>query len=420
VLIFQDLWAIVFLGVQPNLANPAVVNILWSFGRGAILVVISLILSKYVLGRIFYAIAQLPELVLVASLGWCFMICALAGTFDLSLEMGALIAGAAISTFPYNLDVIGKIVSIRDFFLTLFFVALGMTIPNPMDNLMLVGLAAVTSVFVVFSRFVSLFPILWRLGNGNRVSLLVPINLSQISEFSLIIASLGVTKGHITQEILSSVIFTFAITSTISTYMIQYSHTLQDLLNRAIQAIGIRDLSAQEIAAHHVPQEKEIAIVGFHRVASSFVTELESSPEELRHKLLVIDFNPEVFQKLTAMGIKTVYGDIGNIETLRNAGIGGVKVIISTISDTMLKGTDNLKIIIKLRKLNPHARIIVSAESPARANRMYNAGADYVLLPRMLTAWHLLEVVQAVEDGTIDERKTQAMEKIKARQEIVS
>lgn len=420
VLVFQDLWAIVVLGLQPNLANPEVLGILWSFGRGAILVVISLVLSKYLLGRIFRSIAKLPELVLIASLGWCFLICALARAFDLSLEMGALIAGAAISTFPYNLDVISKIVSIRDFFLTLFFVALGMSIPNPMENLTLVGIAAVTSVFVVFSRFATLFPILWGLGNGNRVSLLAPINLSQISEFSLVIAALGVAHGHIGQEILTLVVFTFAITSTVSTYMIQYSHQLQDFLNRAIQSVGIRDLADSRIAEHHSGMTKEIAILGFHRVAGSFVAELESSPEELRNKLLVIDFNPEVFQKLTAMGVKTVYGDIGSIETLRHAGIGGVKIIISTVFDTILKGTDNLKIIGTLRKLNPDARIIVTAESVDRANRMYREGADYVLLPRLLTARHLLEVVRSVEDGTIGERKARAMEEIDARQEIVS
>ena len=122
VLVFQDIWAIVVLGIQPNLANPDILQILWSFGKGGILVLISLLISKYVLGYIFKTIAKQPELVLIASLGWCFFICGIAGYFDLSLEMGALIAGVAISTFPYNLDVIAKIVSIRDFFITLFFV----------------------------------------------------------------------------------------------------------------------------------------------------------------------------------------------------------------------------------------------------------------------------------------------------------
>ena len=75
--------------------------------------------------------AKLPELVLIGSLAWCFIVCAAANAAGLSREMGALIAGVAISTFPYNLDVVAKVVSIRDFFVTLFFVALGMQIPMP-------------------------------------------------------------------------------------------------------------------------------------------------------------------------------------------------------------------------------------------------------------------------------------------------
>ena len=73
----------------------------------------------------------MPELVLIGSLAWCFIVCAAANAAGLSREMGALIAGISISTFPYNLDVVAKVVSIRDFFVTLFFVALGMQIPMP-------------------------------------------------------------------------------------------------------------------------------------------------------------------------------------------------------------------------------------------------------------------------------------------------
>jgi len=135
VLVFQDIWAIVIMSVQPSLTNPNLLNLLYNFAEAALLIIISLLLSKYLLGYLFRKIAKLPELVLVASLAWCFLISGLANYFDLSLEMGALVAGVAMSTFPYNLDIIAKIVSIRDFFITLFFVGLGMTIPNPLMNL---------------------------------------------------------------------------------------------------------------------------------------------------------------------------------------------------------------------------------------------------------------------------------------------
>ena len=186
-----------------------------------------MVLSKYVLGYLFRKIARLPELMLVASLGWCFLICGLASYFDLSLEMGALIAGVAISTFPYNLDIIAKIVSIRDFFITLFFVALGMEIPNPLDNLGMFMVAGAAALFLIASRFLSVYPILYFLKNGNRVSLLTSINLSQLSEFALVITAIGLKSGHIVPDIQTIIIFVFVMTSISSTYMIKYNQQLQ-------------------------------------------------------------------------------------------------------------------------------------------------------------------------------------------------
>jgi Kef-type K+ transport system membrane component KefB len=158
VLIFQDVWAIVVLGIQPNLLDPQFAKLLGSLGTGALLVVVALFISKTVLPRLFRSVAKSPELVLIGSLAWCFVVCAAANAAGLSREMGALIAGIAISTFPYNLDVVAKVVSIRDFFVTLFFVALGMQIPMPSAEL--VAMALLASAFLVASRFVVIFPIL--------------------------------------------------------------------------------------------------------------------------------------------------------------------------------------------------------------------------------------------------------------------
>ena len=131
VLVFQDIWAIVVLGIQPNLLDPQFGTLLGSLVKGALLVAASLLVSKLLLPQIFRSVAKLPELMLIGSLAWCFMVSAGADAAGLSREMGALVAGISISTFPYNMDVVAKVVSIRDFFVTLFFVALGMQIPMP-------------------------------------------------------------------------------------------------------------------------------------------------------------------------------------------------------------------------------------------------------------------------------------------------
>jgi NhaP-type Na+/H+ or K+/H+ antiporter len=67
---------------------------------------------------------------------------------------------------------VAKITTVRDFFVTIFFVSLGMKIPNPIAHAGLVGYAAIAAVFVIFTRFLSIYPVLFSLKNGNRVSIL--------------------------------------------------------------------------------------------------------------------------------------------------------------------------------------------------------------------------------------------------------
>lgn len=422
VLVFQDIWAIVVLGIQPNLANPDILQILWSFGKGGILVGMSLLISKYILPHLFKSIAKLPELVLVASLGWCFFICGAANFFGLSVEMGALIAGVAISTFPYNLDVIAKVISIRDFFVTLFFVALGMQIPNPINDLSILAIAGVAALFVIISRFLSVYPILYFLKNGNRVSLLASINLANMSEFSLVIASLGLTAGHIGGNILSVIIFVFVLTSIVTTYMIKYSHPLQAAIGKFLPKLGFKDI-ASSVEQKAVEDHKEIALLGFFRVASSLVRELQdmkAEDGELLDKIVVVDFNPNVHTKLQAIGVKAIYGDISHMDTLHHAGIHDAKIVISTIPDTILVGTDNLKMIKQIQSICPHAKIIVTAESPARALKMYAEGADYVFLPRVLAAEHLTGIIKALLNTDSSDMKQRHLDELKLREEIIS
>ncbi len=426
VLVFQDIWAIILLGIQPNLANPDILQILMSFGKGFLLVIISMLISRYILPGLFKSIAKVPELILISSLGWCFLVCGIAAWFELSLEMGALIAGVAISTFPYNLDVIAKVVNIRDFFVTLFFVSLGMQIPNPMDDTGLLLTALLVAGFLIATRFLTIFPVLYSLKNGLRVSLLASINLSQLSEFSLVIASLGAAAGHISGNTLTVIIFVFVITSILSTYMIKYSDPLQKGISSGLKKIGLKDI---ESGADETDEAagREIALLGFYRNASSLLHEIvnvENVPGEipLKDKIVVVDFNPEVSQSLQSMGVKVVYGDISHPDTLHHAGIHDVKIVISTIPDTILVGTDNLKIIRHMKEICPDAKIIVTAESTERALKMYAEGADYVFLPRILAAKNLMDILHHfTNDRSEDVERIAAeeLEMLQSRYELI-
>ena len=416
ILVFQDIWAILFLAVQHDLARPNVLNLAESLGKGAGVVALALLLSRYVLPLLFRSIAKLPELMLIGALGWCFGISMLAAQVGLSREMGALIAGIAISTFPYNLDVVAKIISLRDFFITLFFVSLGTKIPRPTWELL--GISAVTSAFLVASRFLSISPLLKLCRMGNRISFISALNLSQVSEFSLVICALGVSLGHIPERILSVVVYSLVLTSVGSTYAILNSHQLFSAVLPLLRRIGIRDLDEPDASEPHASR-KPIIFLGFSRQASSLLHELQARNPKIEKDIAVVDFNPAVKAELDRRGVTNVYGDISHTDVLHHANLHYGRVLISTVPDAILKGTSNARLLRQLLPLAPAANIIVTAEEFEAAQELYDAGAAFVFLPRLMNVAELAEAVLTSLAGDIGELRESAIAELHARKEVL-
>ena len=109
--------------VQPNLNNFQVLPVLFALIKALALIVFGFLFSRYILKYIFSSIIRLPEIIVAIAIGWCTILAAIAKTIGLSMEMGALIAGVSISSFPYSMHINVKILPLRDFFLTLFFIS---------------------------------------------------------------------------------------------------------------------------------------------------------------------------------------------------------------------------------------------------------------------------------------------------------
>lgn len=421
ILVFQDIWAILFLALQPNLLNPGVASILLSFVKGAGLVLIGLLVSRYLLSHVFSFIAKIPELLLITAVSWCFLMSGIAGAIGLSREMGALVAGVSLSTFPYNLDVISKVVSIRDFFVTLFFVGLGLQIPVPTVSLL--AYAALGSLFLAATRFLSVFPVLYAMHNGLRASLIPCINLSQMSEFSLVIASLGLGFKHIDSQLVGILTFIFAITSVLSTYMIQYNHQIQATLARLLAGVGFRDIGRKTSAGEEEARAKEIVFLGFFREASSIFYEMESMRDEngapLAEKLLVVDFNPVVHCELNKRSVSCVYGDISNMDTLKHTDIHSARTVVCTIPDAILRGTTNEKLLRSSKRLCPHAQVILTASTLHAARNLYKEGADFVFIPKIHSARFLAKVISDSLGKNLDHYREAELAELANRSEVI-
>ena len=415
VLVLQDVAAILFLAVQPNLQDPRLLPVLLSFVKGVGLIVVAFAATRYVLPPLFRRIARVPELILAGSLAWCFFVVAAADAAGLSRAMGALIGGVSISTFPYNLDVISKLTSLRDFFITLFFVALGAEIPRPTPELLLAAIGC--AAFVAFSRYLSVTPLLLGLRNGHRVSLITAINLANVSEFSIVIAAVGLKAGHISQAAQTLIVLAFAVTATISTYKISYSFELHRVLSRWLKRIGIRDLDQTEPPA--AAERPLLMLLGFAKVASSLLEDIERRAPALKERMTVVDFNPEAVHELRRRGVNVHYGDISHTDSLRHAGIERAEIIVSTIPDHYLKGINNLRILHLVRQTNPKARVVVTAETLTTARELYAAGADYVSVPRLNAAADLLPALEKLAGGATDSDREAFQAVVKNRREII-
>jgi Kef-type K+ transport system membrane component KefB len=421
VLVLQDIFAILFLAIQPSLDNLQISVILISIGRVGVLVATALVLSRYVLPWLFHQIARRPELILLGALAWCFLIGEIAERLHLSREMGSLVAGVSLSTFPYALDVTAKVTTLRDFFITLFFVALGMTIPIPGASV--IGLALMIAAFTVVSRVLTTFVPLYLMKQGLRASLLPAINLAQISEFSLVVIQTGVAAHHISTETSSAASFAFVVLAVVSTFVMARSDQVTRGLIGPLKRIGLRDLDHKHDAdAGHEGGHEEarrVVILGFFRAASALLAEIEQRNPAALEQITVIDFNPLVFRTLTDRGMHVVYGDISNVDTLVHAGVGKSELIILSIPDSLLKGADNEKLVRHVRSLNPTAKIVATAEILADVNDLYDAGADYVTVTRLSDAHELYRVIEAAQAGLLEDKRAETDALLSERREVL-
>ncbi|MEZ4365114.1 MAG: cation:proton antiporter [Kofleriaceae bacterium] len=410
-LIFQDIWAIVFLALQPSFAEPSLAPIVLTFLGTAIVGVIATAVARWVLPHAFALAARSPELVVTIALGWCFGV-ALFGAnlatiadraglhvpISVSMEMGALIAGATIATSPFAYEVVARVVHLRDFFVTLFFVGLGMSIPIP-DGIAVVALAAAVAVVAIALRLLVFVPVLYATGLDRRSSVNTSVRLAQVSEFCLVIAYLGQRLGHVDGATVSVVIFAFVLTALTTPPLFAAADRIYRRLRPLLDRVGIRSRGPATDDDREEPAR--LVLLGLHRVGSALVADLERLDPALLASTLVVDINAAIHPALRARGVRVVYGDVASAEVLRHAGLEHAEVIVSTVPDELLKGVTNAAIVRQARALAPSAVVIANCTRASEAPALLAAGADHVFRGPTEVALGILPAVRASLAGEL-------------------
>jgi len=415
-LVIEDVWAIIVLVLQPNLQHPELLQIIESFVGIAVLGGITFLAARTLFPVAFRWIAKMPEIILVGAIAWCFAVVFLGENFDHVLHrlfgiethfkvesgMGALIAGATIASLPYSIEIIAKVGVVRDFFITLFFVGLGLGIPAPSGPAVLIAAVFIALAAIAARQFI-VFPLLYFNGLDQRNAEVTAVRIAQISEFSLVIGFLGHELGHLTPDLSSAIVFAFVLTALSTTPIYKAAYKIHAGLAPTLRRLGFKDPPEAELAGE---KEWRLALLGFHRVASSLLHDIARNDPGLVKETLVIDFNVALHDRIRAVGAHVEYGDLSNADTLHHAGIDRVRVVVSTVPDDLIRGTDNRRIVATVRRLNPHAIIIANAVNLADCEAIYAAGADYVFLSRIDTAHALGEAIGMALNGTLADFRT--------------
>jgi voltage-gated potassium channel Kch len=261
---------------------------------------------------------------------------------------------------------------------------------------------------------------------GLRTSIIPGVNLCQVSEFSLVVLALGTQAGHLGSPTTSGIVaLAFTLLAVVSTFGMAKSDSLVRALIPWLKKCGLRDLDqmaddAGSAGATSHAGAARIVFIGFFRTASSLLEEIQRHDPELIADVAVVDFSPVARDGLLKRNVPIIYGDVAHRDTLVHAGVDKADVLISTVPDSLLKGTTNARLVRFLRELNPAAKIIATADVIAQARELLDAGADYVNVPRLHLAGDLLEAVRAARDGLLDQKRDALRQILRDRREVLA
>ncbi len=397
VLVLQDFFAIAFMAVQPSLQDPRIAGLLRSLASGVALIALAFLVSRYALGRLFRATAKVPELMLLTAIAWCFLVAGGARAVGLSREMGALVAGLSIAAFPYGADVSAKLAGVRDFFVTLFFVSLGLKLAAPTASTLQFALIAI--VVVLATRLATVVPATRLAGQGLRTGIVAALDLAQISEFSLVIVAVGV--GYATRHGRP------AERAAAGDALDRGALLLPDHLQRPDRARagragaprrGARRRRGDGVRGDTAAPRRDIVLLGCFREGLALLERIEAERRDLKPRIRVIDFNPALEERLATAGFSWAYGDLAHPETLAHLGLADARVVVSTIPDSFLKGTSNRELMLHAQQIAPAAHFIVTAEEEEGVEELHALGAADVIVPAAVTADRVLDQIEAAID----------------------
>ncbi|XVH32536.1 cation:proton antiporter [Haloferacaceae archaeon DSL9] len=373
VLILQDIYLVVLLAVlsAESLGNPSeiAVSVATIFALMAAIGAFSYLSARYFLPRLFRAVAGDREAFFMVGVAWAFLFIYASLELDLSLEVGAFLAGLSLAQVRYTSELTERIRPLTDLFMVVFFSSIGLQLQAG-ELFAYWQEALLASAALMVGNFLIMFFLIDYENFTPETSFLGSINMAQVSEFSLVVGALAVSRGFIGQEILGYLSLMAIVTMSFSTYLIKYNHDLYRLskpLWDRFESPDKRDVDLRVYRDHAV-------VVGLDEVTEPALPILEEHVDDV----VIVDRNPSTAERLEDAGYDFIYGDFKHNELRKSAALKRASIVLSS----SVQGEINR---IAIRESKPDAIVIAEAESVEQALDLYDAGAHYVTLPTVLT-----------------------------------
>jgi monovalent cation:H+ antiporter-2, CPA2 family len=389
ILIFQDLLLVPLLLFTNLLADTSV-----DISREIVILTIKVVLiisvvyagNKWVLPRLLHlvAMAKNQELFIMSIILICFGIALLTSQLGMSLAFGAFLAGLMISDSEYSHNVFGNFLPIKDIFASFFFVSIGMLLDLGFIS-QNITLVIVTVLLVIVLKMIIAAGTGFILGHTLQGTILIGLSLSQVGEFSFILAKIGfnyeILPDFYYQLFLAVAVITIAATPfliklSFPLYRMAIRLPLPDYLVNGL--FPLKEIIIPSIRNHLVIIGKDASALKLSRMAKE---------NGIRHISLV--FDPITARQKMNEGDITVYGDAVNEPVLKKAHADTADIVVISVGSIV----PSMIIIEKVRKLNSQAYIIVRTPLMQNIAQLYRSGADQVLPEKLEIAIDLLNRV---------------------------
>lgn len=374
VLLLQDVVAtvvLIFAATASQNYSGVATFLLLAFKALILILSISMV-SLYVLPYLSEQFAKSQEFLFIFAIAWGFGIASLFSVIGLSAEIGALIAGVALSISPYSREISSRLKPLRDFFIVMFFIFLG-TLIYPSHLVKLLPAILVFSLVATIIKPLIVVVISQFLRYNKKTAFMTGTSLAQISEFSMILALLGYEMNHISERVMELITITGVITIFVSTYLIMYSEKIYTKLARYLELFSGRKIK-KEVS---IVTNYDVILFGCNRVGYDFIKVFK----DLGSGFLTVDFDPEIIKEVKKGGINCIYGDAEDSEFLDDIEASKAKLIVSTIPEF----ETNMFVTSKIRSQNQSSILIVISYKIEDAIKLYEQGASYVILPHFIS-----------------------------------